>query len=209
MADKKSFILYLDNKKQLDMLTDEQAGKLIKALFEFAESGTVPEFNDGMLIMAFSFMSDSIARDSEKYKQKCERLRQNRIGKTKDNICKQKITNENNCNFQKQISGDNDNVNDNDNDNDIVIVNENDNEIMTTTTIPPDIEEVKEYCRERGNKIDVEYFFDYYGSKGWKCGKSPMTDWKAVIRTWERRENNDGNKKSDTSEPDGLYVGII
>ena len=81
--------------------------------------------------------------------------------------------------------------------------------MTTTTTIPPDIEEVKEYCRERGNKIDVEYFFDYYGSKGWKCGKSPMTDWKAVIRTWERRENNERNKKSDTSEPDGLYVGII
>ena len=52
----------------------------------------------------------------------------------------------------------------------------------------PSINEIKEYCEERKNKIDPSYFFDYYEAKGWKVGKSLMTDWKAVIRNWERKE---------------------
>ncbi len=57
------------------MLTDEQAGKLFKALFEFAKDGTETDFDDGMIAMAFSFMADSIKRDTEKYEQVCESRR--------------------------------------------------------------------------------------------------------------------------------------
>ena len=71
MAEKKSFLIYLDNQKQVNMLTDEQAGKLFKALFEFAKDGTETDFNDGMTAMIFSFMADSIARDTAKYNAKC------------------------------------------------------------------------------------------------------------------------------------------
>lgn len=73
MAEKKSFLIYLDNQKQVNMLTDEQAGKLFKALFEFARSGIETDFKDGMTAMIFSFMADSIARDTAKYKAKCEK----------------------------------------------------------------------------------------------------------------------------------------
>ena len=73
MAEKKSFMIYLDNEKQVNMLTDEQAGKLFKALFEFAKDGTETDFNDGMIAMAFSFMTDSITRDTAKYNAKCEK----------------------------------------------------------------------------------------------------------------------------------------
>lgn len=52
----------------------------------------------------------------------------------------------------------------------------------------PTINEIKEYCEERKNKIDPSYFFDYYEAKGWKVGKALMTDWKACIRNWERKE---------------------
>ena len=52
----------------------------------------------------------------------------------------------------------------------------------------PTIEEVSVYCRERKNIIDAEYFVDYYESKGWYVGKSPMKDWKAAVRNWERQE---------------------
>ena len=61
--------------------------------------------------------------------------------------------------------------------------------------IKPTIEEVKEYCLERNNNIDAENFIDYYNSNGWKVGKNPMKDWKATIRTWERR-NNGGNNNA-------------
>lgn len=50
----------------------------------------------------------------------------------------------------------------------------------------PTLEEVQAYCRERGNKVDAEKFYDHYTSNGWRVGKNPMKDWKAAVRTWER-----------------------
>ena len=52
--------------------------------------------------------------------------------------------------------------------------------------VPPSIDEVKAYCEERQNGLDAEHFVDYYTSKGWKVGKSPMKDWRSAVRTWER-----------------------
>ena len=52
----------------------------------------------------------------------------------------------------------------------------------------PDILDIKNYCLERKNNVDAEAFIDFYESKDWKIGKNKMKDWKAAIRTWERRE---------------------
>lgn len=52
---------------------------------------------------------------------------------------------------------------------------------------PPSLEEVETYCRERNNGIDPQEFLDFYTSNGWMVGKNKMKDWKASVRTWERR----------------------
>lgn len=54
--------------------------------------------------------------------------------------------------------------------------------------IKPTIEQIAEYCKERGNNIDPQYYYDKNESIGWVVGKNrtPMKDWKANIRTWER-----------------------
>ncbi|MDE6259901.1 MAG: helix-turn-helix domain-containing protein [Oscillospiraceae bacterium] len=62
--------------------------------------------------------------------------------------------------------------------------------------VPPDVEQVRAYCRERGNNIDPETFVDYYASKGWVVGRSPMKDWKAAVRTWEQRRNSQPQRSS-------------
>ena len=55
--------------------------------------------------------------------------------------------------------------------------------------LPPTVEEVGQYCRERGNTINPEAFVDYYTANGWVQGKGKqIKDWKAAVRTWERRE---------------------
>ena len=72
--------------------------------------------------------------------------------------------------------------------------------------IKPTLEEVNQYCLERKNNIDPENFIDYYNSNGWKVGKNQMKDWKAAIRTWERRNkevNNAINKGSNAKSRDG------
>lgn len=55
---------------------------------------------------------------------------------------------------------------------------------------PPTVDEVTAYCGERNNRIDPQTFVDFYASKGWVVGKSKMKDWKAAIRTWEKRDGN-------------------
>ena len=53
--------------------------------------------------------------------------------------------------------------------------------------IKPSVEEIAQYCKQRGNGIDPQAFWDFYESNGWKVGRNPMKDWKAAVRTWERR----------------------
>lgn len=59
----------------------------------------------------------------------------------------------------------------------------------------PALEEISAYCKERDNGIDSNAFYDFYESKGWLIGKTPMKDWKAAVRTWEQR--NPKPKKED------------
>lgn len=53
----------------------------------------------------------------------------------------------------------------------------------------PTAEEVASYARERGSSVDPERFVDYYASRGWKLGTTPMEDWRAAFRNWEREES--------------------
>ena len=67
--------------------------------------------------------------------------------------------------------------------------------------VPPTIEEVRAYCLENGYDVDPEQFVDFYQSKGWKIGKSPMKDWEAAIRTWVKRDNDFQKCRNDCDLP--------
>ena len=62
----------------------------------------------------------------------------------------------------------------------------------------PKLDEVENYCILRKNNIDAEAFIDFYESKNFMIGKNKMNDWKAAVRTWERREK----KKTTMSKLD-------
>ena len=64
-----------------------------------------------------------------------------------------------------------------------------------TRFVPPTIEEVQDYCKERGNIVDAQDWYDWYSAVGWKVGRNQMRDWKAAVRTWER-DKKTGKKKS-------------
>lgn len=72
----------------------------------------------------------------------------------------------------------------------------------------PSVDEVREYCFERGNGVDAETFVDFYASKGWKVGNAPMKDWKAAVRTWEKRDNRAAPRAKPIDTNDYL-LGII
>lgn len=64
---------------------------------------------------------------------------------------------------------------------------------------PPTVEEVKVYCQERQNEVDAQRFVDYYTSNGWMVGKNKMKDWKAAVRTWEKKDKPHGRSAAQKS----------
>ncbi len=66
----------------------------------------------------------------------------------------------------------------------------------------PSIDELQKYCNERKNSIDPQSFYDYYESVGWKIGNKPMKDWKAAIRSWEKKET-----QNHTTKNSGFPIG--
>ena len=79
--------------------------------------------------------------------------------------------------------------------------------ISQRKTIPPDVEWVEEYCRERNNGIDAQQFMDHYESNGWMVGKNKMKDWQAAVRTWERSRNQSKKQQVDLSYLDDFGKG--
>lgn len=70
--------------------------------------------------------------------------------------------------------------------------------------VPPDVNQVQEYCDSRNNGIDAQTFVDFYTSKGWMVGKNKMKDWKAAVRTWERNDKRSCNTAVVNSQKDQL-----
>ena len=50
---------------------------------------------------------------------------------------------------------------------------------------PPTEEEVRRYCEAKAYTFDPAYFFQYYQTKGWHMGKSPMQSWQAAADFWQ------------------------
>ena len=71
---------------------------------------------------------------------------------------------------------------------------------------PPSIEDVLDYARENGLRVDGERFVNYYTSIGWKVGKNPMKDWRAAVRAWERKDSEAPEKPKDGPENHWGYV---
>lgn len=205
----KSFPVYLDYSKAVNKLSDAEAGQLFKALLEYADSGQDPQL-EGSLYAVFAIMQNQLDRDTEKYAQKCERLRQNGskggrpVRDKKPNGSQEKP----NGYSQKPKKPDTDTVTDTDTD----TVTETDNNIGSkadkpprTRFSPPTVEEVHAYCKEKGYAVDPQRFVDYYTSNGWKVGKNPMKDWKAAVRTWNK--NSYGKEQTyEQTQPKPLWT---
>ncbi len=71
---KDSFILYDNYAEQIEFLTDEQAGVLLKAIYAYRNGKPLPVM-DSAVNMAFSFIRSQIDRDQERYDEICEKRR--------------------------------------------------------------------------------------------------------------------------------------
>lgn len=139
---KKSFILYADFIQQIEMLSDEEAGQLIKAIYRYVAEDEPLNTDNRVLAMMFTSITQNIERDKAKYSVACERNRESankrwRKFKELQEECKRLQLNTNECeriqphaSAYNRISSntlecermrmdyDNDSDNDSDNDND-------------------------------------------------------------------------------------------
>lgn len=111
MAKKDSFLLYTDQKAVIDKLSNEQAGILIKAIYNYVETGTLNTLDTTLDLVITPFIT-TIDRDKRKYEQ----ISEIRAKASKSRQNKQKIANDNKCNDSDNDS-DTDNESDNDSDN--------------------------------------------------------------------------------------------
>ena len=162
---KGSFVLYFDYRKHLDFLTDEECGKLFKALMDYGETRKEPEL-EGAARMAFSFIACQMDRDAEKYAETCRKRSESgkKGGRPKksdsdDKAKKAKGFSEKQSEAKKP-DNDNDNENDNDNDNDI-------------NNIPP--------TPQGGTDAQERRFAEFWAEYPKKVGKqAARSSWKRV-----------------------------
>ena len=134
MGIKNSFLLYTDYKQHIDLLSLEEKGQLLDAIFNYAEGNEIEL--DGMAKMAFSFIRAQMDRDNENYEKTCEARREagSKGGKAKVANAKQDVAKVANAKFAKQrVANQADTENDTDNENDTVTDTENETDIKSPT----------------------------------------------------------------------------
>lgn len=205
---KKAFLLYSDISDAVKELSDEAAGQLFKAIFFYVDTGEPPNIADPTAKVAFAFIKSKLDADAEKYEEiAAKRQEAGRKGgeQRAKNLAKAILereyeaseanaktteANEANAKFAKEDEAneaDNVNVNDNVNNNDNIVDKSTKKTKAASRFTSPSIEEVREYCLERGNNVSPEQFYDHYTANGWKqSGGVSIKDWKAAVRTWER-----------------------
>lgn len=218
MAEKKGFILYYDWEEYFDALeSTEEVGELILALFAFAKRGEVEQFT-GALKMAFTMMTRTIARDSEKWEQECKNRSEaavKRWEKEKSKVLYNSIQDNTSYNALYNSITTTNSYADNSNkiiDNSNQILDNNISKGVSNETPPakksaskkfvkPSVDEIADYIKEKQYGINAQQFYDFYESKGWKVGNSGMKDWKAAVRNWEQRRIERGAPAANVQKP--------
>lgn len=83
------FCAYYSYSDQLEELTDEEVGRLFRAVFRYASYGEVPQLT-GNERFVFPAIRGQIDRDVEKYEALCEKNRENALLRSQANAAKEK-----------------------------------------------------------------------------------------------------------------------
>ena len=209
---RKSFVLYSSWVRFFGELPEEQAGKLIKAVYAYVTEETEPEIDDPALSAIFNLIRDKLDEDSQAYEKKVERLKKNSSSKSTRNRTEiDTISDRNRDDIDTKSTRNRDDIGgDTVTVTDTVSISKDIDKGMgkrASSFRPPDVNEVRAYCQERKNNVDPERFVDFYTAKGWFVGKNKMKDWRAAVRNWEKEENarSGTTKKREHNYPQRDY----
>ena len=189
MADMTYIKLFVDYLDAIEPLGDAERGRLFTSLLEYARSGEAPQLGGNERFL-FPMMRAQIDRDNAAMTVLSEtRSRAGKSGaEAKQANAEFAKQNKQIPNLPSKSSYDKDKDKDEDKDKD-----KDESITRARRFTPPTLDDVLVYVRERGSNVDPQRFLDFYASKGWMVGKNPMKDWKAAVRTWEKREDTVNN----------------
>lgn len=185
--EKKSFILYNDQKEVIDELDDEQAGKIFKAIYEYNSTKKINL--KGALKVIFIPFKTSFDRDDEKW----ENIRKVRAEAGKKHKGNQYTKGKK----MEQMEQDGTNGSVSVSVSDSVSVNVSDSVCVINNTLIPDTHDtVFQFClsefsdfNEKDLEKSCKKFFAYYHEKNWQGVK----DWREKAKMW-MEDDIDGGK---------------
>lgn len=196
---KDSFVFYFDWMDHLSLLEPSEALGVLNTLRDYITTGEVHQELSSAAKMAFSFIKSQVDRDLAKWET--TRKKRSEAGKAGAEATNSRWKDSANAAFDESSPA-NSAVNVpvpvpvNVPVHNSVCNNKADKPPTHSRPekkrfVPPTVEQVAEYVKQRGSKVDPQGFIDFYASKGWMIGKTPMKDWKAACRNaehWERWE---------------------
>lgn len=172
---RKQFTFYESFAKALRLIRDDtERAKAYDAICDYALYGTSPDMEklSDAAAIAFELIRpnlDSAAKKAESGRQGGQKQK---TSKTKANAKQGKTGREK----EKE--------------NEIEIENDIENKSSSnkrTKFVPPTLEEVRAYARERKSGVDPEHFFNYFNEGNWKDSKgNAVKNWKQKFMTWEK-----------------------
>lgn len=202
-----SFIFYKSFYEAIaELESEEDQLAALKAIIEYA-LGILDKPTSGVAAMALKFAKPQIDANNRKYEngKKGGRATNKEPNANQTETKPKPNANQTETKAEPNTQNAEPNVNVNVNDNVNVFSKENigdthQREERARRFTAPTVEDVRQYAREHGYRVNAEKFCDYYASNGWKVGKNPMKDWRAAVRNWVRQEDRYGDSNSPQRE---------
>jgi hypothetical protein len=179
--------LYYDFIEATEALSDEECGRLVRAMVEYGRSGVVPEAAlVGSVRCIFPTFRLQLDRDSRAYEA---RVLQNAINGRKGGRPRKDENDEINPTviLETEKSQDKEEEKEKDEDKE----KEKEKECVSPGACAPHspaLDDVLDFCRDNGLKTDPHTFWNHYQAVGWRAGGRPIRDWQAKLREWEARD---------------------
>ena len=176
------FKMKIERRKLIKDLPTDTAVNVLLACWDYLETMEIPGNLSPMERIAFSAFFPDMEEAWARYEQ---RINAKQKGKSTDTVRSRPTPNETETEAEPEIEEDTKRV-------------YKEDKSPRSRFVLPSLEEVKAYCIERNNGIDPSAFVDFYTANGWKQarGKS-IVDWRAAVRTWERRQSPAQPKEED------------
>lgn len=176
------FKLFLHHKALIDAVPDEVAGKALKAALRYFDTGEAVEL-DSLAGAVFAALKPHIDEAFEDFQETSEKNRRNAKVRWQ-NRCMPSDTTGNHLlpndtkNTEEEGEADKEGES-----------YEADKPPKPTHISPPSVDAVREYCTKQGyTTIDPMRFVNYYAARNWMSGKTAITDWRAAVDSWSRKD---------------------